>query len=68
MPIDESIGRTFGNESLEENFCILGVPKIWAATEPEGHKLSYSFSLKKFLSFNLYKKCYSKASRFKVGY
>ena len=28
MPIDEAIGRGLGNESLEENLCISGVPLI----------------------------------------
>ena len=26
VPIDETIGRSLGNVSLEENLCILGVP------------------------------------------
>ena len=26
VPIDETIGGNLGNESLEENLCILGVP------------------------------------------
>ena len=26
VPIDETIGQSLGNESLEENLCILGVP------------------------------------------
>ena len=67
MPIDETIGQSLGNEWLKENLCILGVPQIGAGAEPEGHNLSYSFSLKKFLCFNLCKKRCSEASRFKVG-
>ena len=42
MPVDETIGLNLGNESLEENLCILGVPKIPAGAEPEGYNLSYS--------------------------
>ena len=38
-----------------------------AGAEPEGYILFYSFSLKKFLCFNLRKKRYSEASRFKIG-
>ena len=34
---------------------------------PYRTNLSYSFSLKKFLCFNLRKKRFSEASRFKVG-
>ena len=26
VPTDETIGRNLGNESLEENLCMLGVP------------------------------------------
>ena len=26
VPIDETIGGNLGNESLEDNLCILGVP------------------------------------------
>ena len=48
MPIDETIGQSLGNESLEENTCILGVPKIWAGAEPELYKL-YLFLLIFFL-------------------
>ena len=50
MPIDETIGRILGNESLEENLCILGVPLIQAGAKPEGYNLylSYSISIKKF--------------------
>ena len=67
MPIDETIGRSLGNEWLEENLCIIGLPKIRAGVEPEGYNLSYSISLKKFCYFNLRKKRSSEASRFKVG-
>ena len=56
-----------GNESLEENLCILGVPWIRAGGEPEGYNLSYSISWKNFLCFNLRKKRCSEASGFKVG-
>ena len=35
VPIDETIGQSLGNESLEENLCILGVPQIGAGAEPE---------------------------------
>ena len=28
VPIDETIGRSLENESLEEDLCILGVPQI----------------------------------------
>ena len=41
MSIDESIGRSLENESLEENLCILGVPEIRAGAEPEKYNLSY---------------------------
>ena len=47
MPTDETIGQSLGNESLEENLCILGIPYIRAGAEPEGYNLSYSISLKK---------------------
>ena len=43
VPIDETIGRSLGNESLDEDLCTLG-----AGAEPEGYSLSYSLSLKKF--------------------
>ena len=56
MKQDETIGRSLGNKSLEENLCILGLPQIRAGAEPEGYNLSYSFSLKKFLCLNLRKK------------
>ena len=42
-PINETIGRSSGNESLEENLCILGVPWIPAGAGPEGYSLLYSF-------------------------
>ena len=45
--MDETIGRSLGNESLEENLCILGVPKIRAGAETEGYNLSY-FRYKSF--------------------
>ena len=48
MPIDETIGQNLGNESLEENLCILGVPEIQEGAEPEGYNLSYSFLSKSF--------------------
>ena len=67
MPIDETIGRILGNESLEENLRILGVPQIRAGAKPEGYNLSYSISLKKFFCFNLRKKRCREASRFNVG-
>ena len=51
--MDETIGRSLENESLEENLCILEVLQIRAGAEPEGYNLLYSFSLK--------------TSRFKVG-
>ena len=38
-----------------------------AGAEPEGYILLHLFSLKKFLCFNLRKKRYSEASRFKIG-
>ena len=56
MPIDETIGRSVGNKSLDENLCILGVRQIRARAEPEGYNLSYSFSLKKVFCLNLRKK------------
>ena len=58
--------RVVGNESLEENLCILGVPYIRAGAEPEGYNLPYSISLKRFFCLNLPKKCCSEALRFKV--
>ena len=67
IPIDETIGRSLGIESLEENLCILGVPWIRAVAEPEGYNLSYSVSLIKFFCFNLRKKRCSEACRFRVG-
>ena len=67
MPIGETIRRSLGNASLEENLCNLGVPLIRAGAEPEGYNLPYSFSLKIFFCFNLRKKCCSEASRFKAG-
>ena len=65
--MDETIGRSLGNESLEEKFWILGVPQIRAGGEPEGYNLSYSIKSKKFFCFNLRKKRCSEASRFRVG-
>ena len=56
VPRDEAIGQNLGNELLEENLCILGVPQIWAGAEPEGYNLLYSFLLKKFFCLNLCKK------------
>ena len=44
------MGWSLGNESLEENLCILGVPQIRAGAEPEGYNLSYSIPLKKFFA------------------
>ena len=41
--MDETIGRSLGNESLEENWCILGVPQIRAGAELEGYNFSYFF-------------------------
>ena len=67
MLIDETIGRSLGNEPLEEYLWILGVPQMRGGAEPEGYNLSYSFSLKKFLCFNLGKNRCSEASRFRVG-
>ena len=46
---------------------LLGIPQIRAEAEPEGYNLSYSFSLKKLLCFNLRKKRCSESSCFKVG-
>ena len=43
-------GRSLGNESLEVSLCNLWVPQIRAGAEQEGWNLSYSFSLKKFVS------------------
>ena len=67
MPIDEVIGEGLGNKSLEENFCISGVPYIWAGAELEGYNLSHQFSRRKFLCLNLHKKRCSEALLFKVG-
>ena len=67
IPIDETMGRSLGNESLEENLCILGVPWILAGAEPEGYNFSYSVSLIKFFCFNLRKKRCSETWRFRVG-
>ena len=66
-PVDETIGQSLGNESLEENLCILGVPQLRAGAEPERYSLAYSISLKKFFSLNLRKNVCSEASRFKIG-
>ena len=33
--MDKTIGRSLGNESLEENSCILEVPYIRAGGEPD---------------------------------
>ena len=54
--MDETIGQSLGNESLEENLCILRVPQIQARAEPERYNISYSISLKKFICFNIRKK------------
>ena len=35
VPLDQTIGSSLGNESLEENLCILGVPYTRAGAEPE---------------------------------
>ena len=37
VPIDETIGQILGNQSLEENLYILGVPQILAGAEPGGY-------------------------------
>ena len=42
------MGQSLGNESLEENLCILGVPQIQTRAKP-GYNLSYSISFKVFL-------------------
>ena len=47
MSIDETIKRSLGNESLEKNLFILGMPQIRPGAEPEGYNLSY-FCLKSF--------------------
>ena len=65
--MDETNVQSLGNQSLEENLCILGVPQILAGAEPEGYNLSYSISIKKFFCFNLCKQHCSEASHFKVG-
>ena len=52
MPIDETIGRSLGYQSLEENLCILGVPLIQAGAEPEGYKLSILARLSNFMCTN----------------
>ena len=62
VPIDETIRRSLGNVSLDQNFCILGVAKIGA-----GADLRYSFWWRKCFCFNLCKKCSSEASRLKIG-
>ena len=53
VTIDETIRRSLGNVSLEENLGILGVTQMRAGAEPEGYNLSYSFLLRKFFCFNL---------------
>ena len=64
--MDETIGQSLGNKSLEEKLCILGVPLIRVAAEPKGYNLYIIFIfVKKFLCFNLRKKR-SEASHFKV--
>ena len=65
--MDKTNVQSLGNQSLEENLCILGVPQILAGAETEGYNLSYSISIKKFFCFNLCKQHCSEASRFKVG-
>ena len=35
MPIDQTIRRSLGSESLEENLCLLGVQQIRARAERE---------------------------------
>ena len=65
--MDETIRLGLGNESQEDSLCILGAPQIQAGAEPEGYNFAYSVSLKKFFCFNLCKKHYSEAWRFKVG-
>ena len=64
--MDETIGRSLENESLEENLCILEVLQIRAGAEPEGYNLLYSFSLKMFFCLKSREKRCSEASRFKV--
>ena len=39
--MDETIEQSLGNESLEENLCILGVLQIRSGAEPDGYNLSY---------------------------
>ena len=46
--MDETIGQSLGNESLEGNLFILGEPHICAGAESEGYDLSCSISLKTF--------------------
>ena len=53
VPIDETIGRSLGNESPEKNLCILRVPQRRAGAESEGYNLPSSISLKKDFLFQL---------------
>ena len=46
--MEETTGKSLGNETLEENLCILGVPLIQAGANPEGCNLSYTFLFKFF--------------------
>ena len=61
--IDETMERRLENESLEENLCILGVPKIQARAEPEGYNLSHFF-----VSTYVKKRCGKACNRFYNNY
>ena len=46
--MDKTIGRSLGNESLEENSCILEVPYIRAGGEPD-QKTNFGNCAKSFV-------------------
>ena len=48
VPLDETIGQSLGNESLEESLCFLVVPQLRLGEEPEVYDLSYLFLLRKY--------------------
>ena len=56
MTIDDTFGRSLGNEPKEENWCILWVPYIRAGAVSEGYNLSCSISIKKVILFQLMSK------------
>ena len=47
--MEETTGKSLGNETLEENLCIFGVPLIQAGANPKDAAYHIHFCLKIFL-------------------